>query len=185
MNITPTAIAGVYLIDPQPHRDARGFFARMFDEAVFGAAGLATRFTQMNNSLSHQKANLRGLHYQLPPSAEVKLVRCVRGALWDVALDLRPGAGFGRWVAAELTAENRRMIHVPTGVAHGFITLADDTEALYLTTAAYDPAAERGIRWNDPRFAIAWPLPPSTLSDKDRAWPDFDLEYHGTAAFSG
>lgn len=184
MIIAPTAIAGVHLIDPEPHHDARGFFARMFDDTAFAAAGLATHFTQMNNSLSHQQATLRGLHYQLPPAAEVKLLRCVRGALRDIALDLRPGAGFGQWIAAELTADNRRMIYLPHGVAHGFITLTDDTEALYLTTAAHDPARERGIRWDDPRFRINWARPPASISDKDRSWPDFDPAFHGVGAFA-
>jgi dTDP-4-dehydrorhamnose 3,5-epimerase len=177
-----TELPGVCLIEPEPRQDGRGFFARAFSRDEFAAAGLAGDFVQMNNSLSHARATLRGLHYQLPPAAEAKLVRCVRGALWDVALDLRPSSpAFGQWFAAELTSENRAMIHIPPGVAHGFITLSDETEAIYLVSAPHSPAHERGIRWNDPRFSIAWPLPPRAISDKDSRWPDFDPAFHAIA----
>jgi dTDP-4-dehydrorhamnose 3,5-epimerase len=121
----------------------------------------------VNNSLSAHRGTLRGLHYQLSPAAEVKLVRCIRGALFDVALDLRTG----RWFGVELSAENRRMLYVPEHCAHGLLTLADGTEALYLASAHYSPEHERGVRWDDPAYAIEWPLAPTVISEKDRAWP--------------
>ena len=125
------------------------------------AHGLVTRFVQVNNSLSARKGTLRGMHYQLAPRAETKLVRCIRGALYDVILDLRAGSPtFGQSFGAELTAENRRMMYVPKGFAHGFITLADDTEAFYFVDEFYAPDYERGIRWNDPKFNLSWPLAP-------------------------
>jgi dTDP-4-dehydrorhamnose 3,5-epimerase len=126
------------------------------------------------------------MHYQLPPAAEVKVVRCVRGALYDVILDLRPQSHtFGRWFGETLSAENRTMMYVPEGFAHGFITLEPDTEALYLVSAAYAPAAERGIRYDDPKFGIRWPTAPTELSEKDRNWPDYDPQYHGAALLKG
>jgi len=134
---------------------------------------------QVNNSLSAQKGTLRGMHYQLAPRAETKLVRCIRGALYDVILDLRPDSPtFGQSFGAELSAENRRMMVVPKGFAHGFITLADDTEAFYFVDEFYAPEQERGVRWDDPRFAISWPLAPVVLSDKDREHRDFDPAWH-------
>ena len=175
MKILPTPLAGAHLIELEKRGDHRGFFARVFCEREFAAAGLETRFVQANTSLSTRRGALRGMHYQLPPAAEVKLVRCVRGALYDVIMDLRPdSATFGKWFGVELTAENRAMMYVPRGFAHGFITLADDTEALYLVSAFYAPEMERGIRFDDPHFAVRWPLAPVELSDKDRAWPSYD-----------
>lgn len=176
---TETPISGAYLVDLERRGDDRGFFARAFCEREFAAHGLATRFVQMNDSLSAQKGTLRGMHYQLTPKAETKLVRCVRGALYDVILDLRRDSPtFGRSFGAELTAENRRMMYVPKGFAHGLVTLTDDVEAMYLVDELYDPECERGIRWNDPRFAIAWPIPPVVISDKDRAHRDFNSVWH-------
>ncbi len=181
-----TPVAGCRLIELEKRGDARGFFARLFCEREFAQAGLETRFVQANNSLTAEAGTLRGLHYQLPPAAEVKLVRCVRGVLWDVVLDLRPESpSFGRWFGAELSAENRRMMYVPRGCAHGFVTLGDDAEALYFVSAFYGPEEERGVRWNDPRFAIDWPVTPTTISDKDAAWPDFNDDFHGTARLRG
>ena len=175
MKILPTPLDGAHLIELEKRGDHRGFFARVFCEREFAAAGLETRFVQANTSLSTRRGALRGMHYQLPPSAEVKLVRCVRGALYDVIMDVRPdSATFGKWFGAELTAENRAMMYVPRGFAHGFITLADDTEVLYLVSAFYAPEMERGIRFDDPHFAVRWPLAPVELSDKDLAWPDYD-----------
>jgi dTDP-4-dehydrorhamnose 3,5-epimerase len=164
---TKTPLEGVWVIDLEKRGDERGFFARVFDDEEFGARGLATQWVNVNNSLSAQRGTLRGMHYQLPPAAEVKLVRCIRGAFFDVALDLRTG----QWFGVELTAENRRMLYVPEHCAHGFLTLADDTEALYLTSAHYSPEHERGARWDDPAYGIDWPSQPAVLSDKDRAWP--------------
>ena len=175
MIFTETPLPGAYLIDLEKRGDARGFFARAFCRNEFAAHGLESDFVQINNSLSVERGTLRGLHYQLAPAAEVKLVRCIAGALYDVILDLRPEMpSFGRWFGAELTAENRRMMYVPRGFAHGFLTLSEDCEALYLVSAFYMPELERGVRWNDPRFAIEWPSAPVVISDKDRDRPDFD-----------
>lgn len=134
---------------------------------------------QVNNSLSKDLGTLRGMHYRLGEAAEVKVVRCLRGALWDAILDLRQGsATFGQSFGAELTAENRRMMYVPRGFAHGFLTLEEDSEALYFVSAFYAPDRERGVRWNDPRFDIAWPVEPRVISDKDAQQRDFDPAWH-------
>jgi dTDP-4-dehydrorhamnose 3,5-epimerase len=179
MIFTETPIKGAYLVDLERRGDDRGFFARFFCEREFGAQGLATRFVQINNSLTAQRGTLRGMHYQLAPKAETKVVRCVRGSLHDVVLDLRPGSPtFGRSFGAELSAENRRMMYVPKGCAHGFVTLTDDAEAVYLVDEFYSPEHERGVRWNDPRFSIPWPIEPQVLSDKDRNARDFDPAWH-------
>jgi dTDP-4-dehydrorhamnose 3,5-epimerase len=179
MIFTQTPIPGAFLIDLEKRGDDRGFFARAFCEKEFAAHRLVTHFVQVNNSLSAQKATLRGMHYQLAPKAETKLVRCIRGALYDLILDLRPGsATFGQSFGAELSAENRRMMYVPRGFAHGFITLADDTEAFYFVDEFYAPECERGVRWNDPSFSLPWPLPPMVLSEKDANQRDFDPSWH-------
>lgn len=179
MIFTETPIPGVYVVDLERRGDDRGFFARAFCEREFAAHGLATRFVQANDSLSAQRGTLRGMHYQLAPRAETKLVRCIRGALYDVVLDLRPGSPtFGKSYGTELTAANRRMMYVPKGFAHGFVTLEDDTEAFYLVDEPYAPEQERGVRWNDPRFGIRWPVEPAVISDKDRRHPDFDPKHH-------
>ena len=175
MIFTETPITGAYLIDLEKRGDDRGFFARVFCRNEFDERDLDTEFVQINNSLSAERGTLRGLHYQVAPAEEVKVVRCVAGALWDVILDIRPGSPtFGRWFGAELTAANRRMMYAPRGMAHGFVTLADDTEAFYLVSTFYAPERERGIRWNDPHFGIEWPVTPMVMSDKDRDRPDFD-----------
>lgn len=175
MIFTKTPIAGAYLIDLEKRGDDRGFFARVFCRDEFGAHDLETQFVQINNSSSAERGTLRGLHYQLAPAEEVKVVRCIAGALWDVIVDIRPESPtFGRWFGAELTAANRRMMYAPRGMAHGFVTLTDDTEAFYLVSAFYAPERERGIRWNDPRFGVEWPVTPIVMSDKDRDRPDFD-----------
>lgn len=179
MLFNPAPLAGAFVIELEKRGDERGFFARAFCEQEFTAHGLSTHFVQVNNSHSAFAGTLRGMHYQLAPAAETKLVRCIRGALWDVILDLRADSGtFGQWFGAELSAENRRMMYVPRGFAHGFITLTDDTEAFYFVDEFYAPDTERGIRWNDPRFAIRWPREPSVLSDKDRQHRDFDQAWH-------
>lgn len=181
-----TPLEGAYLIEPEKRGDDRGFFARVFCEKEFAEHDLETRFVQVNNSLSAKRGTLRGLHYQLPPSAEVKLVRAVRGGLWDVIVDLRAGSPtYGKWFGAELTADNRMMMYVPRGFAHAFITLTDDCEALYLVSAFYDPAAERGVRWNDPAVDIQWPIQPVEISDKDGKWPDLNAEFHGVDLMRG
>jgi dTDP-4-dehydrorhamnose 3,5-epimerase len=174
-----TPLAGAFVVELEKRGDERGFFARLFCEREFAAQGLSTRFVQINDSLSARKGTLRGMHYQLPPSAETKLVRCIRGALWDCILDLRPDSqSFGRWHGEELSAENRRMMYVPKGFAHGFVTLVDDVEAFYLVDEPYAPERERGVRWNDPAFGIRWPLAPTVLSERDAGQRDFDRAWH-------
>jgi dTDP-4-dehydrorhamnose 3,5-epimerase len=186
LRFEPTPIAGAWLIEGVRREDSRGFFARVFCADDFAAMGLESRFAQVNNSLSRHRHTLRGMHYQLPPAAEVKVVRCTAGALFDAIIDLRPDSpSFGRWFGAELTAENRRMLYVPRGCAHGFLTLEPDTEALYLVSDGYAPKQERGLRFNDPRFAIEWPAQPADVSDKDARWPDFDPEFHRVAQMRG
>ncbi len=179
MIFTETPIKGAYLIDLDKREDPRGFFARFFCQREFAEHGLETNFVQINNSLSRDQGTLRGLHYQLGRSAEVKVLRVLSGALWDVIVDLRPeSATFGRHFGVELSAANRTMLYVPRRFAHGFLTLEPDTETLYLVSAFYDPEAERGLRYNDPKLAIDWPAEPKVISDKDRAWPDLDQDYH-------
>lgn len=174
-----TALKGAYVIDLEKRSDERGFFARVFCEREFAAQGLSTHFVQVNDSLARRRGTLRGLHYQLGAHAETKVVRCLRGSLLDVIIDLREGSpSFGQHVAVTLSGENRRLFYVPKGFAHGFLTLEDDTEALYFVDAFYDAAAERGVRWNDPRFGIEWPFEPTVMSDKDRTHPDFDPATH-------
>lgn len=179
MKFVETPLPGAYVIELEKREDERGFFARFFCEREFGARGLETRFVQINDSLSRDVHTLRGLHYQVEPAAEVKVVRAISGALWDVIVDLRAGSeSFGRHFGAELSAENRRMMYVPRGFAHGFLTLEADTEALYLVSAFYAPDQERGVRWDDPRFAIEWPAEPAVVSAKDQSHPDFDEMHH-------
>jgi len=179
MKFHPSPIPGVFVIEPEPRGDERGFFARTFCEKEFAAAGLETKYPQVNNSFSVQKGTLRGMHYQLAPAQEVKVVRCIRGRLYDVALDLREGSPtFGKHFGTELTAENRHMMYVPRGFAHGFLTLEENTEAIYLVSNFYSADRERGVRWNDPRFNIRWPAAPQVLSDKDAKHRDFDPAFH-------
>ena len=179
MIFTKVSLDGAYLIDLEMRGDERGFFARAFCVREFANHGLATNMVQVNNSLSTKMGTLRGMHYQLAPKAETKVVRCLRGALHDVILDLRPESNtFGQSFGADLTAENRRMMYVPKGFAHGFITLANDTEAYYLVDEFYAPECERGIRWNDSRFSIQWPIQPVVISEKDRQFRDFDPAWH-------
>ena len=183
MKFHRTSLEGAYLIELEKRGDDRGFFARFFCEKEFGAAGLETRFVQFNNSLTVNRGALRGLHYQLPPAAEVKVVRVIKGALWDVIVDLRAGSPtYRKWFGAELDEENRMMMYVPRGFGHGFVTLTDNVEALYLDSAFYSPEAERGLRWNDPAIGINWPAEPQEMSDKDRKWPDLDPEFRGVEA---
>lgn len=168
-------IAGAYVVDLQRHGDDRGFFARAYCGEEFAAHGLASSMPQINMSHSAHKGTIRGMHYQVAPHGEAKFVRCVRGAVLDVMIDLRPDSPtYLEWLGVELTAESRRAVYVPEYCAHGFQTLVDDTEVLYPVSSPYVPAAERGVRWDDPAFGIEWPLPESpTLSPKDAAWPDF------------
>lgn len=174
MIFTGLPLAGAYLIDLEPRRDERGFFARGFCAREFEEHGLKTGLVQANVSQNFRKGTVRGMHYQRPPHAEVKLVRCVNGAIFDAIIDLRPGsATYLQWTAVELTRENRRMLYVPEGFAHGYQSLTDDSEVLYLVTESYAPDFEAAVRWNDPLFGISWPLANVTLSPKDATHPDF------------
>jgi dTDP-4-dehydrorhamnose 3,5-epimerase len=175
MIFTPTELEGAYLVDLEPRADDRGFFARAWCEQEFDEQGLSTRIAQCNISFNRRSSTLRGLHYQATPHAEVKLIRCTRGAIYDVIVDLRPDSPtWKRWLGVELTAENRRMLYVPEGFAHGYQTLVDDTETFYQVSTPYAPQAEAGVRWDDPAFSIEWPDPDrALLSDKDRSWPDY------------
>ncbi len=179
MKFHPTPLAGAHLIEMEKRGDDRGFFARFFCVNEFASQGLDGRVVQINNSLSRIQGTLRGMHYQLAPKAETKVIRCIRGALFDVILDIRPDSPtYGKWFGAELTAENRLMMYCPKGFAHGFLTLAPDSEALYLATEFYAPDRERCVRWNDPKFGIVWPAAPVVVSDKDRTAPDFSAATH-------
>jgi dTDP-4-dehydrorhamnose 3,5-epimerase len=172
-------LKGAYLIDLEKRSDDRGFFARLFCEREFQEIGLEAQFVQVNNSLSTERGTLRGMHYQLPPFGEVKVVRCVRGSFFDVIVDLRPKSPtYKKWFGAELTAENRTMMYVPAGFAHGFLTTSDDAEAFYLVSTPYAQEAERGMRYNDPAIGIQWPFEPIVVSAKDAAHPDFSEEHH-------
>jgi dTDP-4-dehydrorhamnose 3,5-epimerase len=186
MKLIPTPLKDAYTVELERRGDDRGFFARVFCQNEFKQASLVPSIVQINNSLSAKKGTLRGLHYQLPPNAEMKLVRCIRGTLWDAILDLRPDSPtFGQSFGAELTENNRLMMYVPRGFAHAILTLSDNTEAFYLVSAFYTPDQERGIRWNDPKFQIAWPIEPTEVSQKDARWPDFNPDFHGTEQLRG
>ena len=177
MKFHETPCAGAYLIETEPRGDERGFFARAFCAREFADQGLVSSFLQINNSFSAKRGTLRGMHFQLAPKAETKIVRCVRGSLWDCILDLRTDSPTrGQWFGAELSAENRRMMYVPKGFAHGFISLSDDAEMFYFVDEFYDPSLERGVRWNDSTFSIEWPLEPTVISEKDASIPDFQHE---------
>ncbi len=186
MKFNPTPVVGAYTIDIERKGDDRGFFARFFCMDEFASAGVESVFQQINTSLSIPKGTLRGLHYQLPPAAEVKVVRCISGSLWDVIVDLRPDSpSFGKWFGAELNEDNRTMIYAPRGCAHGFITLSDNAEALYLVSDKYDPNLERGLRFDDAWHGINWPAAPCEVSAKDRRWPLFDPEFHAVEKMRG
>jgi dTDP-4-dehydrorhamnose 3,5-epimerase len=172
MKFTPAGIDGVWIVDLEPIEDERGFFARTFCADEFTSHGLDPTVAQCNVSLTRTAGTVRGLHYQVEPAAETKLVRCVRGAIFDVAVDVRPESPTRhRHVAVELSAVNRRALYIPVGFAHGFQTLVDDTEVEYQMGAPYTPGTDRGVRYDDPVLAIAWPLPVGNVSDRDRAWP--------------
>ena len=177
MIFTPTPLAGALIITPEKIVDERGFFARIFCRREFEARGLNPNLVQCNISFNKKKGTLRGMHYQLAPHAEVKLVRCTAGAIYDVIIDLRSESiTYKQWYAAELTAENHKMLYVPEGFAHGYETLTDNTEVTYQVSEFYSPESERGIRWNDQAFSIVWPVPVSEISDKDAAHQDWEIE---------
>jgi dTDP-4-dehydrorhamnose 3,5-epimerase len=169
-----TPLRGAYLIELEKREDERGFFARSWCETEFKDHGLNTRIAQCNVSLNWKEGTLRGMHYQIKPFEESKLVRCTRGALHDVIIDIRRGSPtYRKHLGVELTQDNGMMLYVPEGFAHGFLTLKDDTEVFYQISEFYAPDAARGFRWNDPSFDIAWPAEVKVISDRDRSYPDF------------
>ena len=174
MKFTPTRIPGVMIVDVEPIEDDRGAFARSWCRDEFRAHGLVADVAQCSVSYNRRRGTLRGMHFQAAPHAEAKLVRCTRGAIHDVALDLRAESpSFRQWVAVDLDDRGRRALYIPAGCAHGFQTLTDDTEVFYQITPAFVEGAGRGVRWNDPAFDIAWPVSDPILSDRDRRFPDF------------
>ena len=176
MKFTETPIAGLWVIELEPIADDRGFFARTFCEDDFRARGLESHVAQCSIAFSARAGTLRGMHYQREPYAEVKLIRCTRGAVYDAVVDLRPGsATFRHWFAVELTAENRRMLYVPKGLAHGYQTLEDETEITYQMSTPYHPEAAAGVRWNDPAFGVTWPREVTVISDRDATYRDYSM----------
>lgn len=172
MKYTPTSVAGVTIVDIEPHRDHRGFFSRSFCAGEFASHGLISEVAQTDICFNHTRGTVRGLHRQAAPHAEAKLVRCVRGAIADVAVDVRPESPtYGKHVMVQLSAENRRALFLPPYVAHGFQTLTDDTEILYQVSGRYVPDSEEGFRWDEVEFGITWPLPVTVVSEKDASWP--------------
>lgn len=171
MILTETPIAGAFLLDVERREDERGFFARTYCQDELRAHGLECDVVQCSISFNHVRGTLRGLHYQDAPHEETKIVRCTRGAIWDVVVDLRRDSGtYRRWTAVELTADNRRALYIPPGLAHGFITLGDDSEVFYMMGTTYVAEAARGVRWDDPAFGISWPMAPVVMSDRDRSY---------------
>lgn len=174
MTFHETKIAGVFEIHLEPKFDGRGFFARVWCQKEFEAHGLNSRLVQCSVSVSTRRGTLRGLHYQAAPYAETKLVRCTRGAIYDVVVDLRPQSPtFKDWIAVVLTAKNRHMVYIPEGCAHGFLTLEDESEIFYQMSEFYDAESARGVRWDDPAFRIAWPEKVQVISERDRSYPNF------------
>jgi dTDP-4-dehydrorhamnose 3,5-epimerase len=172
MTFTETKLKGAFVVDLEPRSDSRGFFARSFCQNEFEAHGLKPLIAQANISFNYRKGTVRGLHFQHPPHAETKFVRCSRGAILDVIVDLRPESPtYLQHVGVELTADNRRGLYVPERFAHGYQVLEDNTETTYQVGEFYTPGAEDGLRYDDPRLAIEWPLPVTDISDKDRRWP--------------
>ncbi len=183
MIITPTAIAGVWIVDAEPFADERGLFARTFCAEEFAAAGLAVEVAQCSVAYNAHAGTIRGLHWAAEPVRETKLVRCTRGALLDVIVDPRPDSPtYLRHVAVELTADNHRALFIDAGLAHGYQTLVDATEATYQMNVPFTPGHDRGLRFDDPSLAIAWPLPVSVISAKDRAWDLLPAEPAGIAS---
>lgn len=174
MRFEPTSIPGVVVVELEPHADDRGYFARAHCPEEFAAAGYPFMPVQSSLSRNHAAYTLRGMHYQAEPHGEAKLVRVVRGRIYDVALDLRPGSkAFGGWTAIELSADNGRALLIPEGVAHGFLTLEPESDVLYMIDRTFTPGHGRAVRWNDPAFAIEWPGTPAVMSDADACVPDF------------
>jgi dTDP-4-dehydrorhamnose 3,5-epimerase len=171
-----TKLAGAFLIEAERLEDERGFFSRTWSQREFEQQGLSSRLVECNISFNRKRGTLRGLHYQAPPHGQAKLVRCTMGAVFDVILDLRPNSStFRHWVSAQLSADNRAMLYVPEGFAHGFQTLEDDSEIFYQMSQYYAPESSRGVRWNDPAFGVTWPEDNRFINARDREYPDFVL----------
>lgn len=173
MNFENTELKDAYLIALQKHSDSRGFFMRTFCEKEMGEHGLEARFVQMNTNYSAKAGTVRGLHWQEGHHGEAKLVRCISGEVFDAIVDIRPDSPtYRKWQGFHLSETERRLLYVPPGFAHGFLSLTDDAEISYLVSTPYAPGAERGLRWNDPTIGIVWPIPVTIVSDKDESWPD-------------
>lgn len=176
MEFKETSIQGVFAVTLKKIEDSRGYFARGWCKNELADHGLAADFIQLNTAMSHRKGTIRGMHYQEAPHQEAKFVRCTRGALFDVAVDLRPASStYGLWIGMELSADNGAMLYIPEGCAHGYQTLEPHTEMYYLTNALYAPTAAKGVRYDDPALGIQWPLPVSIVSEADRKWPTIKL----------
>lgn len=174
MLFSSTKLPGVFLIDIEQKSDNRGFFSRTLCEEELARKGLVSRFVQTSISFNTKAGTLRGMHWQVPPHEETKIVRCTQGRVWDVAVDLRPDSPtYKQWVGVELSAENHRSIYIPAGFAHGFVTLEDDSEMLYSISAFYHPECSNGARWDDGAFGIEWPVKPGVIAEKDLTWKPF------------
>lgn len=177
LTFRPTEVDGAFQLVPEKRADERGFFARTFSVEIFRERGLVLPDTQFSISFNHKRGTLRGMHYQAAPHAETKLVRCTRGRVFDVALDLRPRSPtYLLWTAAELTADNHEALYIPAGCAHGFITLEDECELFYQIAPSFEPQSARGVRFNDPAFGIVWPIPAVVISARDLGYPDYQPE---------
>ena len=186
MKFTETKLKGAFVVEPEPLDDERGFFARTWCSREFALHGLDRQFVQCNVTFNHKSGTLRGMHYQIAPYEEAKLVRCTAGAIYDVILDIRHDSStFTQWEAFQLSAENRRMIYIPEGFAHGFLTLADNTEVFYQMSQFFEPEYARGVRFDDLVFGIRWPYTPRIVSARDRSFPDFVLESPRPASKGG
>jgi dTDP-4-dehydrorhamnose 3,5-epimerase len=180
MKFVSLPVAGAFQVLPAPHEDDRGSFARVWSSAAFAELGLAPGFAETSLSRTSRRGTLRGIHYQVAPHAEAKLVTCLQGEIWDVILDLRPESSTYRcWHGGHLAAAGAESVYIPEGVAHGLLTLTDDVQVLYQISAIHDPSSARGVRWDDPTFAIDWPANPSILSERDRSFPDYLVDDAG------
>ncbi len=186
MNFSPLSVHGARLIESEFHVDHRGSFARAWCRREFSEAGIDVEFVQANLARTDSAGTIRGLHYQEEPHAEAKLLRCTRGAVYDVIVDIRPDSPtFMEWAGVELSSEDATRVFVPAGCAHGYQTLRDESEVSYLVSAFYTPRAEGGIRWDDPAFEVDWPMAPTEMSEKDRSWPLFDPDAVGAEPSDG
>lgn len=177
MNFTETKLEGSHIIEPKRYKDERGFFSEMYRQDIFNSKNLANALFQWNISFTEKKGTIRGMHFQVAPHAQEKLVRCTKGAIYDVIIDIRPESKtYCQWISVELNSDNRKMLYIPAGFAHGFQTLVDGTEVSYLLYELYHPESEGGVRWNDPVFNIEWPLDVTVISDRDRDYADYQTK---------